>query len=120
MEKIKLLKIAGGVNNNKYAAPEILNNEKSGNISETDSQKADLWSLGIIIFILYFGEFPYKGNNARIIHSNIMRNEGIRLNEISDPNLRDLLKKLLTIEPEDRIDWNGYFAHEFFKNNSSK
>ena len=116
----KLLKIAGGVNNNKYAAPEILNNEKSGNISETDSQKADLWSLGIIIFILYFGEFPYKGNNARVIHSNIMRNEGIRLNEISDPNLRDLLKKLLTIEPEDRIDWNGYFAHEFFKNNSSK
>ena len=111
----ELLGISGITTNNKYKPPEILANEKAG---ETDlnllSQKADLWSLGIIIFILYFGEFPFEGNNPNDVLNNIMRNENNRLNEINDIELKDLLKKLLIDEPEDRIDWNGYFKHKFF------
>ena len=59
--------------NEKYKAPEILLGEISGKeISEEELnlkyQKADLWSLGVIIYILYFGNFPYEGKNAKEIY----------------------------------------------------
>ena len=33
---------------------------------------------------------------------------------LSDIDLKNLLKKLLTEDKDDRIDWNGYFNHTFF------
>ena len=118
--KIKDLFGRGGiVENEKFKAPEILSSEFSGQNLSTEEmnliyQKADLWSLGIIIFILYFGEFPYGGNNSNEIYSNILKNEKARLNEINDLELKDLLKKLLTEDKDERIDWDGYFKHKFF------
>ena len=58
--------------NGNYKAPEILSGQISGKeISEEELnlkyQKADLWSLGVIIYILYFGNFPYEGKNAKEI-----------------------------------------------------
>ena len=105
--------------NERYKAPELLDikfdiedipSEKLVNFY----QKADLWSLGVIVFILYFGKFPYEGNKPEDIYNNIMRNENSKLNEINDSNLKDLVKKLLTEDPEKRISWNEYFAHPFF------
>ena len=118
--KIKDLFGRGGiVENEKFKAPEILSSEFSGQNLSTEEmnliyQKADLWSLGIIIFILYFGVFPYEGNNSKEIYSNILKNEKARLNEINDLELKDLLKKLLTEDKDERIDWDGYFKHKFF------
>lgn len=83
-------------------------------------QKADLWSLGIIIFILYFGEFPYQGNRANEILSNILKNEKARLNEITDYDLKDLLGRLLTDDKDERIGWDEYFSHKFFSNEKWK
>ena len=105
--------------NEKYKAPEILNNEiPTENISAKELnllyQKSDLWSLGIIIFTLYFLDFPYEGNTPKEIYSNIRKNEKSRLNEINDNDLKDLLKKLLVEDREERIDWDGYFKHKFF------
>jgi eukaryotic-like serine/threonine-protein kinase len=36
-----------------YIAPEVLNEELSGPAS-------DLWSLGVIIYLMIFGESPFK------------------------------------------------------------
>ena len=110
----------GGImTNEKYKAPEILAGEISNKgISEEELnlkyQKADLWSLGVIIYLLYFGEFPYEGRNAREINNNIMKSQDSKLNEIKDNNLKDLVKNLLTDDNYERIDWNGYFSHKFF------
>ena len=114
-----LFKRGGAMTNDKYKAPEILINEFSGNnISPNEKnliyQKADIWSLGVIIFILYFGKFPFKGNKPIEIYTNISKSEKASLNEINDPDLKDLLKKMLTEDNKERIDWNGYFKHKFF------
>ena len=114
-----LLGAVGFMRNEKYKAPELLNNlliskKMTSNELNLKYQKADIWSLGIIIFILYFGEFPYEGNRAREILSNIRKNENVRLNEINDPELKDLLKKMLTEDKDERIDWDSYFSHKFF------
>ena len=37
-------------------APEIINKKKYTN-------KSDLWSLGVIIYEMIYGEVPYKANN---------------------------------------------------------
>ena len=114
-----LLDAVGIMRNEKYKAPELLNNEIATENMPLDElnliyQKADIWSLGIIIFILYFGEFPYEGSKARDILSNIRKNENVCLHEINDPELKDLLKKMLTEDKDERIDWDSYFSHKFF------
>ena len=107
--------------NEKYIAPEILSGQISGKeISEEELnlkyQKADLWSLGVIIYILYFGNFPYEGKNAKEISINISVVGKSKSNDINDNGLRDLVKKLRTYEVNERIDWKGYFSHKFFSN----
>ena len=40
-------------------APEVLQRKEY-------SMKADLWSVGIIIYLLLFKDVPYSGNNEKI------------------------------------------------------
>ena len=112
----KLVGGAEGLVNQKYKAPEILNNEvnnKSAEELNLINQKADIWSLGIIIYILYFGKFPFMGNKANEVLNNIKKN-GTSIDEVNDLDLKDLLKKMLNQKKEERIDWNDYFSHKFF------
>ena len=87
-----------------YIAPEIKNN------LNIDKSKVDLWSIGILIHKLYFGNTPK--NNI------IQKTNNIYLD--------DLIKKLLIEKPFDenenncRISWEDYFNHNFFKNNYIK
>ena len=92
-------------------APEILNDEEYNN-------KCDLWSLGIIIFQLYRKDFPYKGTVEKAILKQIEQ-KGQSVLDVIDENdklLKDLLSKLLVRDPKQRISWEDYFEHPFFKN----
>ena len=116
---IELINAGGAIVNNKYKAPEILSYEINKNSLTKEElnklyQKADLWNIGIIVFFLYFGEFPYYGNKQNEVLNNIRKNEQARLNEIDDLDLKDLLKKLLVEDKDERIDWKSYFNHKFF------
>jgi len=96
----RLLKISKENNNEtlEYIAPEIKNNSNDSKL------KADLWSIGIIIHKLYFGNTP---------ENNIIQ-------EIKNNYLDDLMQDLLIENPFDknnmcRINWKDYFNHPFFK-----
>ena len=99
-------------NNYKIYAPEVL---KTGKYTD---EKSDLWSIGILIYLLYFKEFPFIGKNETELFNNIKSviEEG-QLKKINDPNLDDLMIKLLRIDPKDRITWEDYFNHSFFIDN---
>jgi serine/threonine protein kinase len=91
----------------KYTAPEIL----KGGISD---KKSDLWSLGVIIYILFSRIYPYEGyTNEEVLHC--ITTEGRKkLKHISNnPQFDHLIRVLLTINPEDRINWKEYFEHPF-------
>ena len=89
-------------------APEILKGEKYNN-------KCDLWSLGVNIFQLYTKKPPYSGSYDNVILQQIDKKGQTVLNVIEDKTLKDLLSKLLVKNPNDRISWEEYFNHEFFK-----
>lgn len=91
-------------------APEILKDEKN-------LLKCDLWSIGIIIYYMYFKEYPFNGKNKNSLLKDI--NSGKELKSIGDKKLNDLMTKLLKINTNDRISWNDYFEHKFFKEEPS-
>ena len=78
-----------------YMSPEVLRN------NEPYNEKCDLWSLGISIYELLFGTYILNREN---------------LNTIENPDLEDLIKRLLIPEQNERISWKEYFEHPFFKN----
>ena len=78
------------------------------------SSKSDIWSLGIIIYYLYFKEYPYNGGEYNIIKQIKQKK---KLKNINNKELDDLIKKMLNPNINERISWNNYFQHPFFNNN---
>ena len=98
------------INNKNYftIAPEILKGEEI-------SSKIDIWSLGIIIYYLIFNEYPYNGETEFKIIQDINSNKPLKI--INDNELNDLVKKMLCVNVKQRISWDDYFNHPFFKKN---
>ena len=94
-------------------APEVLTGEIN-----LICDKSDIWSLGIIIYYMLFKEYPYNGQNEYQIIRNIESNK--QLKEINNKELNDLIKKMLIININERISWEKYFEHPFFKINSNQ
>ena len=92
------------------SAPEVLN-------AESISNKSDIWSLGIIIYYMLFKEYPFNGESEEDILKEIDSNK--KLNDIKDNNLNDLISKMLIKDENERISWNDYFNHPFFKKNNT-
>jgi len=95
-----------------YLAPEIVYNKKH-------HINSDLWSIGIILFQLLYGDFPF-GKPKNIIE--LMKNIDTtmlcfpRINEnprLSD-NVHSLLTGLLQRDPTKRICWGDFFSHPWF------
>eukprot|EP00939_MAST-03C_sp_MAST-3C-sp1_P004111 g4111.t1 len=92
-----------------YMAPEILRLRKY-------DAKADLWSVGTILFEMLCGRPPFSGRNQIQLLENIETKE-LRVPAsitISDPALR-LLKGLLQRNPLLRISFEEFFAHPFVR-----
>ena len=92
-----------------YLPPEILKENNRFQIN----QKTDLWSLGVIIYYLFFREFPFKVQNSKDVLNEIQTTNKKKTNFIELDNLID---GLLKVNIEQRLNWEEYFNHPFFKN----
>ena len=93
---------------NLFMAPEI-ENFKYGN-------KCDLYSIGIILFMLKTGEYIFDGKN--LLQQLLNKQKNLIKKEIKDDEqLNDLIKKLVVINPKERLNWENYYNHPFFKVN---
>ena len=91
-------------------APEVLKCDKGY------TYKCDLWSLGVIIYQLYFKDYPYKGGNEYAIITNIEKNGQKILKRSNDSKLDNLIRNLLIEDSDKRYTWSQYFNDEFFSN----
>ena len=93
----------------QYSSPELL-------IGEDYDYKVDLWSIGIILYRLYFNEFPFNGETQAAIYNDIKKKKNfIQCQE--NYYFNDLLKKLLAVDPYCRMTWEEYFNHKFWESN---
>ena len=92
-----------------YMAPEIFEGKEY-------NEKCDLWNLGVVIYILFFKEYPYRGNTELSILKQITSFGQRHLRKTGNSYLDDLISRLLTYDPDKRINWEEYFSHPFFTN----
>ena len=59
---------------------------------------ADIWSLGIIIFVLLTGNLPFNGQNEKELFSRIARCM-FHIPETLDFDLKRLIAKILVLDP---------------------
>ena len=101
-------------------APEILFTDQ--NFKYTN--KADLWSIGVTFYMLLFGnDGPFPAQDMEQLKDAIRKNSGSNVKfpdnvEITEET-KDLIRSLLTIDPEERIEWSDFFGHSIFKRRES-
>jgi serine/threonine protein kinase len=81
-----------------YVAPEVLNNKGHGY-----DHKVDVWSMGVIIYILLCGFPPFYGSNDSQLFSKIKRGDYKFLKPYWDPisaEAKDFVKKMLVVDPK--------------------
>ncbi|KAM3288044.1 serine/threonine-protein kinase ATG1c isoform X2 [Capsicum chacoense] len=92
-----------------YMAPEIMQLQKY-------DAKADLWSVGAILFQLVTGKTPFTGNNQIQLLQNIVKSTKLQF-PIDAKNLSpqciDLCQKLLRRNPVERLTFEEFFNHPF-------
>ncbi|KAH0569859.1 Kinase, AGC [Spironucleus salmonicida] len=98
----------------EYLSPDV--------ISGQHSQAADFWSLGILIYELLYGKTPFYTPNSGFQAISRRIQAGIyafpAFPKVSE-NAKDLIKKLLTLKPENRLGFQFGIAeikaHLWFK-----
>ncbi|XP_012850384.1 PREDICTED: serine/threonine-protein kinase atg1-like isoform X2 [Erythranthe guttata] len=92
-----------------YMAPEIMQFQKY-------DAKADLWSVGAILFQLVTGKTPFTGNNQLQLLQNIMRSIELQFPPEArnlSPHCTDLCRKLLRRNPVERLTFEEFFNHPY-------
>jgi len=92
-----------------YAAPELLCRVPF------DGKKADVWSLGVVLYAMFSGQFPFddsEGNSARIFHR--IRNDSIDFPPYFSSVQLNLLSMMLEKNPVNRCSIEEVVAHPYF------
>jgi len=93
-----------------YVAPEVLNRDYTS--------QCDLWSLGVVAFILLAGYMPFFGNEAtqsKHIKEGKYTMKPERWDTISQ-EAHDFVKSLLTVDPEKRLSAQAALDHPWISN----
>jgi len=98
-----------------YVAPEVLKNEPYG-------KAVDLWSLGVILYILLCGFPPFYHESTAALYKQIKKGEfdfpAPYWSNISAA-AKDLVKKLLTVNPDQRATAKQVLEHPWISGNQA-
>jgi len=93
-----------------YIAPEVLNQEYD--------EKCDIWSIGVILFILLIGRPPFDGDRdediIRAVKKGHYSTTGSDFDGISREGI-DLIKRMMCFDPRNRISATDGINHMWIK-----
>eukprot|EP00747_Dinoflagellata_sp_TGD_P098571 gnl/TRDRNA2_/TRDRNA2_167490_c0_seq2.p1 gnl/TRDRNA2_/TRDRNA2_167490_c0~~gnl/TRDRNA2_/TRDRNA2_167490_c0_seq2.p1 ORF type:complete len:888 (-),score=121.55 gnl/TRDRNA2_/TRDRNA2_167490_c0_seq2:36-2657(-) len=90
-----------------YIAPEVLRGESYG-------FKMDCFSVGVLMYILLAGHAPFRGNTAEeMLMKNILCRVSLRSLKHTSKAAQNLITKLLTSSPDDRLSAQEALRHEW-------
>ena len=103
------------VGSSYYIAPEVLKKHYN--------EKCDIWSLGVIMYILLSARPPFGGRDD----DDIMERVATGIYDLESPpfdkvskSALDLIRKLLTMDPKERINAEQALDHPWFKENKAQ
>jgi len=77
-------------------APEIVSKV------EYSGPPADIWALGVLLYALLCGKFPFRGSNDKELYTNICKQE-LHFPEHVSSQARYFLNKLFQKDPDQRL-----------------
>ncbi|XP_008422140.1 serine/threonine-protein kinase ULK1 isoform X1 [Poecilia reticulata] len=97
-----------------YMAPEVI-------MSQNYDAKADLWSIGTIVFQCLTGKAPFQASSPQDLRLFYEKNKNLSPNipRETSSHLRNLLLGLLQRNHKDRMDFDEFFTHPFLDASSS-
>ena len=92
-----------------YMAPEVF--------TKKYNEKCDIWSCGVVLYLLVVGKYPFNGKNQKEIIRNIKEAKLTFPEEFlekSSNEVRDLIKNCLQPDPNKRLSAKDALNHPFF------
>ena len=93
-----------------YMAPEVL--------KYSYDSRCDIWSCGVIMYILLCGYPPFNGKNDKAIMNRILKGKYVFLPDdwkYVSSSAKKLIGKSLVYEPKNRLSANEFLEDEWFK-----
>ncbi|CAO0795991.1 unnamed protein product [Mucor circinelloides] len=96
-----------------FAAPELLR------ASPYRGPEIDIWSLGVVIYVMVTGSVPFDDKSMPGLHEKIKRGQVAYPAHVS-PSCRDLLSRIFVINPTKRIILADVLRHEWMNQGYNK
>lgn len=102
----------------QYYAPEVLNVQNGGG---TYDQAADLWGLGVVLYVMLSGRYPFDGKKApleeqiRTASFNMSTKRWANISEVG----KELVQGLLRVDPRERLRLEHCACHPWVLDGSS-
>ncbi|KAL4986868.1 kinase-like domain-containing protein [Aspergillus falconensis] len=89
-----------------YLPPEMLTSNPQGNFY---NEKVDLWSLGVLTYEFLVGEAPFE--DTPVMTQRRIQRGDMQVPSFVSPEAKDLIKRLLVLDPEKRISLDEIQKH---------
>ncbi|XP_043288884.1 serine/threonine-protein kinase SIK3-like isoform X2 [Venturia canescens] len=87
-----------------YAAPEIFEGK------HYDGPRTDVWSLGVVLYVLVCGALPFDGPTMQLLRSVVISGK-FRIPFFMSAECEKLIRHMLVVEPERRLSISQILAH---------
>lgn len=93
-----------------YMAPEMV-------LEQPYHDNVDLWSFGIVMYEMIYGTNPMEARNLQ--HLKQRHQEPVQFPSGVSESAIDLMSRLLKWQPEERISWEDFTQHRWFRGEES-
>lgn len=92
-----------------YAAPELFQG------LQYDGPKVDIWSLGVVLYVLVCGYVPFDAPTLHILRNVVIEGK-FRIPYFMSRDCEDLIRHMLVVEPEKRLSMAQIAKHRWLSN----